>query len=344
MLCNALLGCTDRSPQRYDSEFLAMGTQVSLSLWTATPQLAAQQLQQLEQSLLQQGVDWYPWTSNPQGELKRLNAALAQGQPLQLSAALAGLLQQALDLHQRSDGYFDPAIAPMTEAWGFADTQSPAIATLPAPAQLSAWQTTRARLADLQLVGGLARSERRDLQLDLGAIAKGYALEQAMQSLRHADMAAARLNLGGQVALSGTALPAEITRIAIRDPRQPPPFNLATVELYSGESISTSGDYERSAMVQGQRIHHLLDPHTGIPVSHTQAVTVLADNAALADAGSTALMAAGPQHWQRIARQMGIREVLRVDATGKIEVTAALYARLKWHPQIKTTRIQKINL
>lgn len=344
MLCSLLTACTDRSPQRYDSAFLAMGTQVSLSLWAATTQQAAQQSTAIEQQLLQQGVDWYPWTSNPQGELKRLNTALAQGQPLQLSAALADLLQQALELYQRSDGYFDPAIAPMTETWGFADTQSPAIATLPDPAQLSAWQTTRARLADLQLVEGLARSERRDLQLDLGAIAKGYALEQAMQTLQHAGVAAARLNLGGQVALLGTAPPETATHIAIRDPRQPPPFNLATVELLSGESIATSGDYERSAMVQGQRIHHLLDPHTGSPVSHTQAVTVLANNATLADTASTALMAAGPQHWQRIARQMGIREVLRIDATGKIEVTAALYARLKWQPQIKTTRIQQINL
>ena len=78
---------------------------------------------------------------------------------------------------------------------------------------------------------------------------------------------------------------------------------------------------------------------------HTQMVTVIAGSGVLADAASTALMAAGPAQWQDIARAMGIREALRIDATGKIEVSTALYARLRWSTQaIAGHSIQQITL
>jgi thiamine biosynthesis lipoprotein len=81
-----------------------------------------------------------------------------------------------------------------------------------------------------------------------------------------------------------------------------------------------------------------------MPVAHTESVTVISNDATLADAASTALMAAGPDNWQRIARQLGVREVLRIDATGAIEVTAALYARLHWLPAIQGHAIRQIKL
>ncbi|MGD9843480.1 MAG: FAD:protein FMN transferase [Steroidobacteraceae bacterium] len=331
LLCSGLVACTEAVPQRYDSEFLAMGTQVQLSLWASSPTQAATISRQLEQQLLQQGTDWYPWTQNPQGELKQLNAALVRGNSFTVSDSLAGLLQQALQLHQASEGYFDPAVAPMTVAWGFADSQAAALTALPTAERLTVWRQSRPTLADLQLRDYRVSSTRRDLQIDLGAIAKGYALDLAMQKLRQAGIAQASLNLGGQIILMGQSLPVSATQVAVREPRSLQA--LGSLQLHGGESISTSGDYERSTTVQGQRIHHLLDPHTGAPITHTQAVTVIASSATLADAASTALMAGGPEHWREIAARMNIREVLRIDATGKIEVTAALYARLQWNPK-----------
>jgi thiamine biosynthesis lipoprotein len=331
LLCSGLVACSDATSQRYDSEFLAMGTQVQLSLWANSPAQAARVSRQLEQQLLQQGIEWYPWTDNPQGELRRLNKALAARQPFTLSQPLAELLYQSRQLHQTSQGYFDPVIAPLTVAWGFAGSTSPAVTTLPSATQLAEWRQSRPRFSDLQLHDRQVSSDR-DPQLDLGAIAKGYALDLAMQRLEQQGITQASINLGGQVILMGKSLPTSLARVALRDPRSAQ--SLAEVQLHDGESISSSGDYQRNAMVQGRRIHHLLDPHTGEPVAHTQAVTVIASSATLADAASTALMAAGPQHWLTVARTMGISEALRIDATGKIEVTTALYARLHWNRQL----------
>lgn len=312
-----------------------MGTQVQLSLLASSPQQAAQLSADIERTLRQQGIDWYPWTEDPKGELKLLNAALARGDSQVVSPPLAQLLEQALQLHRRSEGYFDPAVAPLTQAWGFASLNtSPLLNTQAgaAPSQdlLERWRTNRPTLADLRINGARISSSRRDLQLDLGAIAKGFALQRALQQLRRAGCDNAMLNMGGQIGVMGSVLAGQLATVAIADPRRVTP--LANLHLAAGESISTSGDYERFTEQDGRRIHHLLDPHTGMPVTHTEAVTVISNDPTLADAASTALMAAGPDNWQRIARQLGIREVLRVDATGAIEVTAALYARLQWSP------------
>jgi thiamine biosynthesis lipoprotein len=115
-------------------------------------------------------------------------------------------------------------------------------------------------------------------------------------------------------------------RVAIRDPRAV--RALAWLELQD-ESVSTSGDYERFFLVGGKRVHHLLDPNTGHPADHTIAVTVIASDATLADAASTALFIAGPNQWRDVARSLGIDLVLRVDASGQVQVTAKLQARLQ---------------
>lgn len=340
MLVSGLCACSARTPARYDSEFLAMGTRVQLSLLAGDAGAAARVSGQIERTLLRQSIDWYPWTADEHGELRQLNAALARGQSQVVSPALRELLQRAVDFHARSDGYFDPAVKPLTEAWGFADLNGQPAP--PAAALLEQWRKARPTVAALRFDQQNVSSSRHDLQLDLGAIAKGYALQLALQALQQLGYDNAMLNLGGQLAVIGADMARQLPAVAIRDPRTP--SALAELRLRAGESISTSGDYQRYAQLDHHRIHHLLDPHTGLPVPHTQAVTVLSTDPTLADAASTALMAAGPDHWQVIARQLGIREVLRVDATGAIEVSAALYARLHWRPDIPRQRIRTVPL
>ena len=103
---------------------------------------------------------------------------------------------------------------------------------------------------------------------------------------------------------------------------------IAAVDLNSGESISTSGDYERYFTYQGKRYHHLLDPRSGAPAQGTRAVTVIARDGATADAAATALFIAGPDAWPRIARAMGVDTVLLIDAAGTVQMSAAMATRL----------------
>jgi len=337
--CCFLLTACKPATQTYNSSFLAMGTRVDVRLATDNPTQAAQLTADIERALLHWGQDWYPWGHTP-GELKKLNAALLHGESMQVSRELRDLLMQAQQLQRASEGYFDPAVAPMVKAWGFADMDRSS-ADLPSAAQLAAWAKDHATLNALIIHADRVSSERRDLQLDLGAIAKGYAVDLALQQLKTGGIRTASINIGGELTVMGAAK--DTTRVDIRDPRQN--TSLAWLSLSGDESISTSGDYERYAMVNGRRIHHLLDPHSGEPVAHTQAVTVIAANGTVADAASTALMAAGPSNWGRIALQLGITQALRIDASGAIEVTAALYPRLQWsNAAMRNQRITEVTL
>jgi thiamine biosynthesis lipoprotein len=116
-------------------------------------------------------------------------------------------------------------------------------------------------------------------------------------------------------------------RIGIQAPRAA--GLLGIVELTPGEAAFTSGDYERYYEYEGGRMHHILDPSTGYPVSHTQAVTVIAADGATADAAATALLVAGPDSWRGMAAKLGIAMVLRVDASGRIEATPQMRERLQ---------------
>jgi thiamine biosynthesis lipoprotein len=121
-------------------------------------------------------------------------------------------------------------------------------------------------------------------------------------------------------------------RVGIQHPRQPGP--LATISLEDGEAIGTSGDYQRFFEVDGKRYPHLLDPRTGYPADHTQAVTVLIPAGpkagTLSDATSKPIFIGGDRDWREMARKMGIGLVLRVDQKGEIFVTEALHQRLEF--------------
>ena len=120
-------------------------------------------------------------------------------------------------------------------------------------------------------------------------------------------------------------------RVGIQHPRQAGP--LATVALDDGEAIGTSGDYQRFFELDGKRYCHLLDPRSGAPVMHTQALTVLVSArpaaGTLSDAASKPLFIAGPA-WPALASKLGVEQVLRIDADGHIQVSAALRQRLQF--------------
>jgi thiamine biosynthesis lipoprotein len=229
-------------------------------------------------------------------------------------------------------------VAPLVKKWGFESTER-ASTSVPSEAELAAWAATRPTFADLDLAGTEVSSRTPNLQVDLGAIAKGRVVDLAIAILKKNGIDNALIDAGGNLRAIGRAGDRP-WRVAIRDPRSDQP--LGWIELSQDESASTSGDYERFAMVGQQRIHHLLDPHTGRPVTHTMAVTVLAADATTADAASTAIMAAGPEHWLKIARQMRLRYVLRIAENGDIEMSSGLRSRL--HFSATVVQQHKISL
>ena len=268
-------------------------------------------------------------------ELTALNTALAARQSYTVSAELAGLLRDTQELSRRGDGLFDPGIGALVQLWGFQSEDYKA--ALPDPAAIARWRSEQPGVADLQFDGLRASSRKRQLAIDLGGYLKGVALDRAAQMLRARGVNNALINIGGNVMALGTKN-GEAWRVGIQHPRQP--GALATLALHDGEAIGTSGDYQRYFEVNGQRYCHLLDPRSGAPVQHTQALTVLITPqtaaGALSDMASKPLFIIGPD-WPALAQRLGVKHVMRIDAAGRLQVSESLFRRLEFSEKQAST-------
>ena len=161
----------------------------------------------------------------------------------------------------------------------------------------------------------------------MGAFAKGYAIDLAIAYLRSWGIENTGINAGGDLRVIGQHGDRP-WRIGIRHPREDGVISWLDAE--ANESIFTSGDYERFYIHAGKRYHHILDPRTGYPAKGTASVTVIHDNAGIADAAATALFIAGPDRWWDIARSMGIHYVMLIDTRGNIHMNPAMAERINF--------------
>lgn len=262
-------------------------------------------------------------------ELTILNSAIFSGRPQQVSPELAEFVQEAQALSQQGDYLFDPGIGQLIKLWGFQADEFKA--ELPTKADIQAWLASKPSIADITINGSTISSRNRNVALDFGGYLKGVALDRAAAILRAQGINNALINIGGNIMALGSK-EGKKWRVGIQHPRQSGP--MATVSLNDGEAIGTSGDYQRFFEVDGKRYAHLLDPGTGYPADHTQAVTVLIPPGpragTLSDATSKPVFIAGPEHWREMARKMDVGLVLRVDRDNHIFVTEALRQRLEF--------------
>jgi thiamine biosynthesis lipoprotein len=262
-------------------------------------------------------------------ELSELNLAIAEDRPQAVTPELAALVAEARQFSRPGDHLFDPGIGKLIRLWGFQADEFKA--ELPPEAEIKAWLASRPSIADLTLSDNRIASSNRDVALDFGGYLKGVALDRAADIMRTQGIHNALINIGGNVMALGSK-EGRKWRVGIQHPRQPGP--MATVALEDGEAIGTSGDYQRFFEVAGKRYAHLLDPRTGYPADHTQAVTVLIPAGPKAgtrsDAASKPIFIAGPEGWRAMAKDMEIGLVLRVDRDNRVFVTEALYPRLEF--------------
>jgi len=267
------------------------------------------------------------------GELMALNEAIASGEKdIATTAEIAGLIQEATRLSERSAGLFNPAIGRLVALWSFHRDQPGG--PLPDPSEIARIVHAHPRMADLTVRGTTVSSSNPAVRLDFGGYAKGYALDRAAAILRESGVASALVNVGGNILALGRHGDTP-WRIGLEDPRKAPGEGglLGTIELADGEAIGTSGDYRRYYTVAGKRYSHIIDPQTGYPSTGVRSVTVVVPPrpgaGALSDAASKPLFIAGPLGWGEAAGKLGITQALLVDDEGQLQVTPALAQRLQ---------------
>lgn len=250
---------------------------------------------------------------NPESEVSRLSAA---AEPLRVSAETAELLQLGLRLARETGGAFDLALGRLKQAWGI-ETDSPQV---PSVAQLERALAGIGPEA-LRIDGRRVSKRNAQLRVELGGIAKGYAVDRALTVLRQAGISSAAVNAGGDIGLLGDRQ-GQPWRIAIQHPRKAD--SLLTVLPLADRAVVTSGDYERYFERNGVRYHHIFDPRTGHPARRCQSVTVVAADAASADALATAAFVLGPQQGLMLLERLPGVEGLLVGKEGDIYQTSGL--------------------
>ncbi len=239
-------------------------------------------------------------------ELARVNAAAGRVTPV--SPGLFAILASARKWAERTAGAFDATVEPLTRAYDLrAAGRLPDAVTLAAARALVAGRTV-----ELDAVARTVLLPRAGMAFDLGGIAKGEALDRAVDVLRARGVKSALLNFGGQVSALGAPAGAEAWTVTLADPRDRA-RGVTTIALKDA-SVSTSAASEHALPVGDTMLNHILDPRTGLPAADWGAAAVIATRGVDADAASTALYVMGPAAARAFVRDAGdLEAVLLVD-------------------------------
>jgi len=323
VLAASLTACGQSPDMLHKTQLMSMGTLVDISIWTKDGALAQRAINAVTEEFSRDGRRWHAWKP---GELTKINGAIAAGKPAALDAQTRDLIAEAQATAVASGELFNPAIGRLIGLWGFHTDDRPP-GPPPGRARIEALLKLAPTMADLRLDGDRLRSTNPNVQLDLGGIAKGYAVNLAVERIRKLGVQNAIVDAGGDLRAIGRHGDRP-WRIGIRNPKGP--GVIASLTTRGDESVFTSGDYERYFTYQGKRYHHIIDPRTGYPSVGTASVTVIDRDGAKADAAATALMIAGPDGWRRTAKAMGITTVMLVTESGTVYMTPSMAGRIEF--------------
>lgn len=250
----------------------------------------------------------------------------ATGEPIAVGEDAAYLLTLAKELGEKADGALDVTMYPVVKAWGFAtkgvDDPGEAEHRVP-PAEELSELLEHVDYRKVAVQDGTVTLPA-DMELDLGAIAKGYAGERAADLLRENGVTSALLNMGGNVQSVGSKPDGSPWRIGIQDPAGDTGAYLGVLQLVDQAAV-TSGGYQRYFEEDGIRYWHIMDPATGAPArSGLTQVTIVGDKGGLCDGLSTALFVMGREKALDYWRTYGGFEAILVDEDNTVWITAGL--------------------
>jgi thiamine biosynthesis lipoprotein len=257
-------------------------------------------------------------------EIGRLGAAEA-GQEVPLSPDTIEVLRIARRACQQTAGVFDVTCRPVVELWREAGKRG----EVPSPSELAAARTASSweliELTDRGAVKG-----RTTARVDLGGIAKGWAIDRAAEVLRRAGLSGGMVDVGGDLVCFGEPPEEGHGRgsswpVDVQNPLGP--GYMAKLRL-SGGAVCTSGGYARFTEIAGRRYSHIIDPRSGLPAEAALSVTVVAADAVTADIWATALSVLGREGLKRLPD--GVEAMLMVGTKDdhQIVCTASLRGML----------------
>jgi len=299
---------------------VVMGTALEMTIDTAGEEAAEAVFSSIELEMKRIEGQMSEWLED--SPITEVNRA-AGVRPVEVPGELFKVILAAMKVSELSGGAFDITWASMRGLWYF----RPGHERLPSPEEVK----KRLVLVDyrdvvLDASASTVFLKSKGMAIGLGAIAKGYAVDKAMEAALASGVTNAIIKAGGDIRVQGVGKAGEAGwEVGIQDPRDRGRL-MARLTL-SNASISTSGDYERFFVKDGRLYHHIMDPKTGYPATGSRSVTVIGPDTMTTDALSTAIFVLGPQKGMELARKLPGIEVLIVDSMGGLTASGGMELR-----------------
>jgi len=263
-----------------------------------------------------------PWLDS--SDVTRINRSAGK-ERVKVSPETFKVIQKAQEISELSEGGFDITIGPLTELWSKAREKKvpPSIEEVKEKLGLVNFKNIE---MDQE---GKVFLKKKGMAIDLGGIAKGYAVDRAFNLLKSLGYINLIVNAGGDLRVGGLKNN-QPWSIGIQNPRKSKKI-LARISV-SDMAVITSGDYEKYFIYQGKRYHHIFHPKDGFPPEGCQSVTIVTKDCITADGLATAVFVLGAKKGYSLCQKLEGVDCLIVDKEGKIIFSPGLKDRISFGP------------
>jgi thiamine biosynthesis lipoprotein len=297
-------------------EAAIMGTAIHVELWHEDPVPGRALIDDVMDEMRR--IDKLMSSYKPDSELSQVNASAAAG-PIMVSNELLTMIGQALKYSGMTDGAFDITYASAGQFYDYRTRRKPDSQQLSEALPAIDYRHVR-----LDTVGSTVQFLRPGVRIDLGGIAKGYAIDRSIAILQAAGVRNALVSAGGDTRVIGRHWE-HPWKVGIRDPRNRD--GIVSIIPLEDAAISTSGDYERYFEENGKRYHHILNPGTGDSPREVHSTSIIGSNATDTDALSTSVFVMGVDKGLNLVNSLPDTEAIIIDDQGKMHYSDGL-ARL----------------
>ena len=284
-----------------------MGTEVSVYLWHDEEDTGQDAVNAAFKEIAR--IDNLMSTYIEDSEMSEINRSAAAG-PVEVGQELFTLILRSLDISLLTRGAFDITYDSVGQHYDFREGRRPDEDTIS-----QELPRLNYRFVEPNKVDSTIRFAEEGVRINLGGIAKGYAVERGIIVLREFGVSHARVTAGGDTRLLGDRR-GQPWMVGVQNPRDQE--QLAVTIPLENEAISTSGDYERFFVEDGERYHHIIEPSTGQPAGEVRSTTIIGPDAVLTDALSTAVFVMGVDQGLRLIATLPDYEGIVIDAEGKM--------------------------
>jgi thiamine biosynthesis lipoprotein len=296
-----------------EREEAVMGTRVAVEAWHEDPAVADAAMAAVIAEMHR--VDRLMSHYKPESELSQVNARAAAG-PVAVAPELAALIARALEFSALTDGAFDITYASVGYLYDYRAGQRPDEAEIAARLPAVNW-----RHVVVDLAASTVRFTREGVRIDLGGIAKGYAVDRGIAILAERGIRHGTVTAGGDTRILGDRRGRPWV-IGIRHPDDRQRV-ISRIPL-SDAALSTSGDYERYFDEGGQRYHHIINPRTGHSAGELRSVTIIGPDATTTDGLSTGVFVLGVERGLALIERLADVDAVLVTADGRVLYSSGL--------------------